>query len=42
MRDLTVLRQVAAHLDGWAGLRAWVYRAGQVAERVRVRPGQER
>jgi hypothetical protein len=24
MRDLTVLRQVAAHLDGWNGLRAEV------------------
>lgn len=24
MRDLTVLRQLAAHLDGWSGLRAWV------------------
>jgi hypothetical protein len=22
MRDLSVLRQIAAHLDGWAGLRA--------------------
>ena len=24
MRDLTVLRQLAAHLDGWSGLRARV------------------
>jgi hypothetical protein len=24
MRDLTVLRQVAAHLDGWSDLRARV------------------
>jgi hypothetical protein len=24
MRDMTVLRQVAAHLDGWSGLRARV------------------
>jgi hypothetical protein len=24
LRDLTVLRQIAAHLDGWAGLRARV------------------
>ena len=24
MRDMTVLRQIAAHLDGWGGLRARV------------------
>jgi hypothetical protein len=24
MRDVTVLRQIAAHLDGWSGLRARV------------------
>ena len=24
MRDITVLRQVAAHLDGWSDLKAWV------------------
>jgi hypothetical protein len=24
LRDLTVLRQIAAHLDGWGGLRARV------------------
>ena len=24
MRDLTVLKQIAAHLHGWAGLHAWM------------------
>jgi hypothetical protein len=40
MRDLTVLRQVAAHLDGWSGLHAHAVTEDVAYPSVRVQ-GQE-
>lgn len=39
MRDITVLRQIAAHLDGWGGVRAQVVTEGVSWPSVQVQSG---